>query len=371
MAADTESRHSSPKPRRRAARNARAKTLSGPLSELTKDMVDIPIKDTEAWVSRSVEQRRQEAEKDRFVKRPSNSFILYRSAYAERARAFQKSANHQIVSSLAGESWAMEPLEVRQQYDTWAKRERDAHAAAFPEYKFQPQQNKGPARKRKGRGGDSDEEDDDEESDLDSDYGYNPRTSARPLKLKKGKNTYRESSNTPSGTSLDEYDTYGLEPPSMYHTSYRMVNPGKPMPLNQLGNSHYYQTTSHPTQRFAGVGYDEDVLAKPGEAAAGYHQPGAPVIGIPGAYHHELRSDDVGQSILNQVDPMLANYDHSQPGLSLANGHMIQGQDVSPALPSGGFQTGQFSPRLNDFENDHGELNDFGSDPWWDMNKDR
>ena len=331
-------------------------------------MVDIPIKDTEAHVSRSVEERRAEAEKDRFVKRPSNSFILYRSAYAERARAFQKSANHQIVSSLAGESWAMEPPEVREQYDTWAKRERDAHAAAFPDYKFQPQQNKVPGRKRKGR----DDVSEEEESDLDSDYAFNPRTSARPIKSKKGKSTYRESSNTPSGTSLDEYDTFGLDPPNFYQpSSYRMVNPGKPLPMNQLGSSQYYQTTSHPNQRFAGGGYAEDIFAKQEDASLGYHQPGAPVIGIPGAYHHELQGDDGGQSILNQVDPMLANYEQSHPRLSLGNGHVNQGQEQSPALPSGGFQAGQFSPRLNDFESEHGELNDFGSEGWWKMNKDR
>ena len=368
LAADTESRHSSPRPKKRAARNARTKTLSGPLSELTKDMVDIPIKDTEAHVSRSIEERRKEAERDQFIKRPSNSFILYRSAFAERARAFQKSANHQVVSSLAGESWAMEPPEIRNQYDTWAKRERDQHAAAFPDYKFQPQQNKGSGRKRKGRDDDSEEE----ESDLDSDYAYNPRASARPLKSKKSKSTYRDTSNTPSGASLDEYDPFALEPPNGYHaSSYRQVNPGRPSPLNQLGSTQYYPTTSHPNQRFAGVGYDDDIPPRPEEIPASIHQPGAPLLGIPGAYHHELQGNDAGQSILNHVDPMLANFDHSHPRLSLGNGHTTQGQDVLPALPSGGFPAGQFSPRLNDFESEHGELNNFGSEEWWNLNKDR
>ena len=369
MTADADSRHSSPKPKRRSARSTKIKTLSGPLSELTKDMVDIPIKDTEAHVSRSVEERRKEAEKDRFVKRPSNSFILYRSAYAERARAFQKSANHQVVSSLAGESWAMEPPEIRKQYDDWAKRERDQHAAAFPEYKFQPQQNKISGRKRKGRDDDSEEDD----SDLESDYAYNARTTARPLKSKRGKNAYRESSNTPSGTSLEDYEPFGLHPPNMYTpSSYRMVNHGKPMPLNQLGSSQYYQTTSHPNQRLAGGGYTNDFLLKPEKTAADYHQSSAPVIGIPGAYHHELQGDDGGQSLLNHVDPMLASYDQSHAGLSFGSGgHIGSTEDAVPALPSGGFAAGQFSPRLNDFESEHGELNDFGSDGWWKMNKDR
>jgi len=330
-------------------------------------MDNIPIKDTEAWVNRSLEVRRQEAEKDHFVKRPSNSFILYRSAYADRARNFQKSANHQIVSSLAGESWAMEPPEIRKQYDDWAKLERENHAKAFPEYKFQPQTNKSSARKRKGRGEDSEEE----ESDLESDYAYNPRASSRPLKSKKAKGTYRESSCTPSGTSLDEYDTPNMFPQS----SHQMMNLGKPLPagLNQLGGAQYYQTTSHPSQRYAGHGYLEDVFMQPTDVPAGYHQPGAPVIGIPGAHHHELQGDNGGlpmNGMPTQLDPVLATYDQSQYRLPLGNGHPDQAQEVFSASQPTGFQVPHYSPVLNDFEDEFGGA-DMGSDEWWDQNKNR
>ncbi len=366
LATDTSSRHSSPKPKRKAAKGARPKTLSGPLSELTKDMENIPVKDTEAWVNRSLDVRREEAEKDQFVKRPSNSFILYRSAYADRARNFQKSANHQIVSSLAGESWAMEPPEIRKQYDAWAKLERENHAKAFPDYKFQPQTNKSAARKRKGRGEDSEEE----ESDLESDYAYNPRASSRPLKSKKARSSYRESSYTPSGTSLDEYDA-----PIMYNpSSHQMVNPGKPLPtgLNQLGGAQYYQTAG---QRYAGHGYVEDVFVQPPDLPAGYHQPGAPVIGIPGAYHHELQGDNGGLpmsavSIPSQLDPMLANYDQDQHKVSLDDGHPVKAEEVSSAPHSAGFPLEHYSLGLNDFEDELGGA-DMGSDEWWDQNKDR
>jgi len=366
LATNTSSRHSSPKPKRKAAKGTKPRTLSGPLSELTKDMDNIPVKDTEAWVNRSLEVRRQEAAKDQFVKRPSNSFILYRSAYADRARNFQKSANHQIVSSLAGESWAMEPPEIRKKYDAWAKLERENHAKAFPEYKFQPQTNKASARKRKGRAEDSEED----ESDLESDYAYNSRASSRPLKSKKAKSTYRESSYTPSGTSLDEYDA-----PNIYHqSSHQMVNPGKPLPagLNQLGGAQYYQTTN---QRYSGHGYVEDVFVHPTDVPAGYHQPGAPVIGIPGAYHHELQGDNgelpMGAvSMPTQIDPMLASYDQSQHSLSHAGGQATEAQEVSSAPHSAGFPLGHYSLELNDFEDGLGGA-DMGSDEWWDQNKDR
>ena len=326
-------------------------------------MDHIPIKDTETWVNRSVEDRRLEAKKDSFVKRPSNSFILYRSAYADRARSFQKSANHQIVSSIAGESWGMEPPEIRKQYDSWAKIERENHAKAFPEYKFQPQTNKASARKRKGRGEDSDEE----ESDLDSDHAYEPK-GGRALKSKKARSNYRDSSNTPSGTSLDEYDPYSQDGVGMFHpSSYQMTNPGKPLPigLNQLAGGQYYQATSHPNQRFANYGYVEDVTLQATDVPTGYHQPAPPVIGIPGAFHHELQGGD-DEQMLGQLDPMLASYDQGNGRFSISNGHA--GQNDGPQ--TGSYPVGAYSPVLNDFESEHGDA-DFGSDEWWKQNKDR
>ena len=346
------------------------KTLSGPLSELTKDMDHIPIKDTETWVNRSIEDRRQEAKKDNFVKRPSNSFILYRSAYADRARNFQKSANHQVVSSLAGESWAMEPPEIRKQYDIWAKIERENHAKAFPEYKFQPQTNKASSRKRKGRGEGSDEE----ESDFDSDYAYEPKAAVRALKSKRTRNIYRDSSNTPSGDSLDEYDPYGHGPDLFHPSSYQMTNPGKPLPvgLHQLPPGQYYQTTSHPNQRYASYGgFVEDVLVQATEGPAGYHQPAPPVIGIPGAFHHELQGDESGQ-MLNHIDPMLASFDQSHPRFSISNGHTGKDMDGTVGPQTGSYPVGAFSPVLNDFESEHEDAEPaFGTEEWWKQNKDR
>ena len=263
----------------------------------------------------------------------------------------------------------MEPAEIRKQYDVWAKIERENHAKAFPEYKFQPQTNKASNRKRKGRVEDSEAE----ESDLDSDYAYEPRTATRALKSRRTMNNYRESSNTPSGDSLDEYEPYGQGIPDVFHpSSYQMTNPGKPLPigLQQLPHGQYYQTTSHPNQKYASYGgFVEDVMLQPTEGPAGYHQPAPPVIGIPGAFHHELQGDESGQ-MLNQIDPMLASYDQGQPRLSIGNTHIEKGLDGMVGPQTGSYPVEAYSPVLNDFDSDHGDP-DFGTEEWWKQNKDR
>ena len=332
-------------------------------------MTDIPVKDTAAWVNRSLEERREEAKIAKFVKRPSNSFILYRSAYADRARSFQKSANHQVVSSVAGESWSLESEEVKKEFDQWAKIERENHAKAFPEYKFQPQTNKAPNKKRKDRDGDSEDE-----SDLDSDYTYEPRGGNRGVRQRKTRSPYRDDSHTPS--TLDEYDPYGQHGPSMYHSTYRYNNPGKPLPapLNaSLGVGQYYQSTSHPNERFNAYGnggYVEDLTVRATDGPSSYHQPAPPVIGIPGAYHHELQAGDDSQ-LFYQLDPMLASYENRQQRLS-TGGTQDQGTNVkAEAVPQSSVFGVGLSPVLNDFDSELGGEAVFGGDEWWEQNKDR
>nr|POE71399.1 transcription factor ste11 [Quercus suber] len=117
---------------------SRRPKLMAPLSVLTKDM-STPMKDMDAWVNRSLEIRRQEVEKrNGYVTRPMNSFMLYRSAYADRTKVWCTQNNHQVVSSLSGESWPMESQEVRDQFNEWARVERQNHQAAHPDYKFSP-----------------------------------------------------------------------------------------------------------------------------------------------------------------------------------------------------------------------------------------
>ncbi|PSK45340.1 Transcription factor ste11 [Elsinoe australis] len=154
----------SPRPKKTKARSDKVKNvhLPGPLSEITKDS-SIPVRNIEAWVNRPVSERNEETQKRKgYIARPMNSFMLYRSAYAERTKEWCKENNHQVVSSVAGESWPMESDELRNQYNAWAKIERDNHAAAFPHYKFSPSK-AGIKRKDEDDGPDPDQGDSDAE----------------------------------------------------------------------------------------------------------------------------------------------------------------------------------------------------------------
>jgi len=112
--------------------------LQAPLSVLTKDS-ETPLRDMEAWVNRSVEDRRAEVTKANKIARPMNRFMLYRSAYAERTKKWCDQNNHQIVSKVTGQSWKkLEPKEIKDYYDRLATIERENHQRAFPEYKFAP-----------------------------------------------------------------------------------------------------------------------------------------------------------------------------------------------------------------------------------------
>ncbi|KAL9126479.1 MAG: hypothetical protein Q9217_004478 [Psora testacea] len=317
------SRTPSPPKRRKAAKkeNARKSKLEKPLSELTIHLGHIPIKDTEAWVNRSLEVRQSEVGVGGFIKRPSNSFILYRSAYADRCREYEKSNNHQDISSMAGASWAIESPEIRKQYEDWAKIERQNHQAAFPDYKFQPQTQEAKARKRKVKLDDDSEE----VSELDDPTYYGGRgvtpVSGRSTRVKKPRRNYRESSYTPSLASEEGWGTPEPYPGAMHNPSYyHSSNPGKPLPaaLNRLGPAGgYYQATSHPNARYGNIGHIEDVRYQQSEVQTAYYGT-PPPVGLPGASHQELMGQtslDNGELMFNHstLDPDLVSYDQNIP----------------------------------------------------------
>ncbi|KAF8860945.1 hypothetical protein BDZ45DRAFT_672215 [Acephala macrosclerotiorum] len=100
-----------------------------------------PLIDIEAYVNRPAAERQLEAENNKVpgkVKRPMNSFMLYRKAYQLRAKEYGLMTNHQVVSQLCGDSWPLEPEEIREQFAEWARVERDRHEEAHPGYKFTP-----------------------------------------------------------------------------------------------------------------------------------------------------------------------------------------------------------------------------------------
>jgi hypothetical protein len=121
--------------------------LYEPLSGLAKDM-KLPVEDIKAYVNRSVQERREEVEESKVphkVKRPMNSFMLYRKAYQNVAAdwSFQmrtNGGNHGIVSQVCGDAWKLEPESIKDQFAEWARVERLNHRKAHPDYKFTPSQ---------------------------------------------------------------------------------------------------------------------------------------------------------------------------------------------------------------------------------------
>lgn len=233
---------------------AKTPKLTAPLSVLTKDL-DVPVKDMDAWVNRSAEVRRQEVEKRHgYVTRPMNSFMLYRSAYAERTKQWATQNNHQVVSSVAGESWPMEPEEVRNQFNEWAKIERANHAAAHPEYKFSPSKT---TKKRRGEFSD----DEDEAIDLDADPDGEYRSGGRSVRQRRQHRDQNEVAYLSSTVGFDSHPYYGQQGYEIPQYSY--ANTGRTLPSNvsydtngiaynpQTGTYVHTSVNQHPSYTYA------------------------------------------------------------------------------------------------------------------------
>ncbi|KAJ6084012.1 hypothetical protein N7486_010812 [Penicillium sp. IBT 16267x] len=136
-----------PRPRRNAS--ALSKTAKGgvqidtPMSVTAAHLVHIPLRDMHAWAHRSAEERLEHARIQNKISRPMNAFMMYRSAYADRAKELLHQRNYQFVNSAIAQSWNVETKEVKNHYRDMATIEKDNHARTFPEYKFRP--NRGPA----------------------------------------------------------------------------------------------------------------------------------------------------------------------------------------------------------------------------------
>ena len=196
--------------------------LTAPLSVLTKDMA-IPLRDIEAYVNRPVEERIKEMEDKKYITRPMNSFMLYRSAYKDRTKQWCSQNNHQIISSVTGESWPMEPDEVRNQFDEWAKVERANHQAAHPNYKFSP--SKSNNKRRKGEFSDDEGEPSDLDGDPDGEYrgGRNVRQRRQDP---------RETAYMNSTVGFESHPYYGHQVSGYEQSQYHYANPGRPLPSN-------------------------------------------------------------------------------------------------------------------------------------------
>ena len=274
--------------------------IDQPLSLLTRDYT-VPVRDMAAWVNRPAEDRLKEAEKKNgYISRPMNSFMLYRSAYAERVKQFCKENNHQVVSQVTGASWPLEPESIRKEYERLSFLERDNHAAAHPDYKFAPNK----AGKKRARADDDD--------DSDGEWGGSTRTKRSRTAASSRYGDSRSNTGTPFD---DRYYPASYSPapahlqynPSSYHHQY----PGQIAPTyHQTGYPDFLQPRiSQYGPHVEDVRYDR------------YQQQMLPqreppsVVGMPSMDHHALLGSDTEGVGIGMVDPRLggANYE-LQPG---------------------------------------------------------
>ena len=267
----------------------------------------------EAWVNRSADVRRKEAEKrNGYITRPMNSFMLYRSAYAERAKAWCLQNNHQVVSSVAGESWPLEPAEVRNRFNEYAKIERINHQNAHPTYKFSPSKAAAPPRKRK------EEWSDEEPSDLE-DAEWVPDNDRRSRQAKR----FQRSISYPPNLGPPEYieRSFGPNANGMMRSSWEMTNEGRPvpMPMHHDMYNQYYPTAVYPNVHM-GAHYNGNIRMRrvgvPTAAPAPALQfSSSQLLGLPGSDASDLMNPLQPQIATpydeTQVDPLLLTYEGS------------------------------------------------------------
>jgi hypothetical protein len=261
----------------KAKMERKVQRLEKPLSELTKDWTHVPIGDIETFVNRSAEERRQEVEDSKIpgkVKRPMNSFMLYRKAYQNRTKEYHLQNNHQVVSTVCGESWHIEPEEIRNQYNEWARIERTNHQNAHPGYKFSP--SKAGQKPAKGQ---MPEDVDIEESDLE-DYDWQ-RGQRKNIKPKRPNPRIERHVQYDINRALyDRSRDQSLEPTydGINRSSYQATNPGKPPPAqysqDNLRNGQYYEQIIH--QHVVVPGIEDVVIRKTAAPGTGMNYLGLP-----------------------------------------------------------------------------------------------
>lgn len=251
-----------PKPKKKKKRDERTAppTVLEPLTVLLAHLDPTKDADIEAYVNRSVEQRLTEVGdgrggKGNKIKRPMNAFMLYRKGWQNRIKEMQSNENHQGVSKVAGDGWALEPDEVRNQYNTWSEIERDMHAQAFPDYKFQPKKTDKPEMKTEiaSDGEETDLEDNWSgiptpgkrvylnSEDPDAEYLPPGRVSSRTYGYQPQMTPSRAMSQSPYQQS--PYPQHHSPPLGVLNESHFLYkNPGKPLPMAypSTGNGHYH-----------------------------------------------------------------------------------------------------------------------------------
>ena len=318
--------------------------LTAPLSILTAELHHIPIKNMEEWVNRPAEVRRDEAEKrNGYITRPMNSFMLYRSAYAERAKSWCAQNNHQIVSSVAGESWPLEPAGIRDLYNEYAKIERINHQNAHPTYKFSPSKAAAPPKKRKAEWSDEDEPSDLDDADWAPGGGRARDRQSRRLE--------RSLSYPSNGMPQDFFDrSFGPNGHGINKSTWEMTNEGRPMPMPMQTDMYnqYYQTAAYPG--LVGANYQDDMrmrrveVAVPPSQFASNHA----LLGLPGGNANDLMQQYQGHGGpgfegQQQLDPVLLAFDGSHAEISPT---MLQHSYRNPGMLDGKLEQQDFANLL-------------------------
>ncbi|KFY59195.1 hypothetical protein V496_05750 [Pseudogymnoascus sp. VKM F-4515 (FW-2607)] len=321
-------RVASPKPKAKKVKKEkkvkaenRIARLDEPLSELTKTWTHVPVVDIDAYVNRSAEIRRQEVEEGKNpgkVKRPMNSFMLYRKAYQNRTKNWCLQNNHQVVSQVCGDSWPLEPENVRAQFNEWARIERQNHQNAHPGYKFSPAK-AGTVKAAKRKASVSDEESGLEDYDWEGGRGTRPpkrqRLTPKPSHTPPAKfqtQPYYGFDVDSRGSSMDPGMGGGF-PSSAYHAS----NPGRDVPepyRHNIPNGQYWQQEVVPNVQNPNI---HDVILRrtrgPGTNAES-HQ-----VYQQNYYQHtEVINGGIAQHSFNgyqddpetKIDPSLMGHDH-------------------------------------------------------------
>jgi len=290
----------SPRPKRtpRSTKASKKGTpvIDQPLSVLTQDY-KIAVRDMGAWVRRPLADRQEEARnrKDKRIPRPMNSFMLYRSAYAERVKQFCKETNHQLVSQVTGASWPLEPKEIRDMYEQYAILERDNHQLAHPDYKFAP--NKDGKRRIQV------------EDDSDSD----PEWEGSTRSAKRSRTGRRDDNRSHSSTPFEDrrYVVSQYPSPALNPSSYQAINPYGPAPM-MIGpdgmTGQYYQTTVTPYSQQI-----DDVRFGKVEHAFPQYDMTQSLVGMPSGSHDLLSGPPISNAAASVqvgiVDPRLAQLD--------------------------------------------------------------
>ena len=309
------------KPQANKAEKPKIPKLTAPLSQLTEEYQNIPVKDMKAYVNRSSEERREEAELKGKIPRPMNSFMLYRSAYAERTKHWGEQNNHQVVSSVTGQSWPLESAEVRNAYNEYAKIERANHQVAHPEYKFSPSKAQTSSKKRK-----QSEEPNSELSDLsetDDEWCDGPKKSkAKPRSRKRQARVATDVARQALSNSVDD----PLNGKNL--SSYQASNPGRPIPaaIDEASSGHYYQTTVHTSQFDPNI---QDVIIRKTEAPGPIYGELPRYLDFPSENPYAALQQEsyekghIGEN--SRLDPQLLAFDGSHamhhqmpPGMDLA-----------------------------------------------------